>query len=68
MCTFNSYTFLSCGKNIPKLLALRMKSDDGMSKETFGIDKYLELLVNERKHRKALCGLRICSHKVNIAR
>ena len=51
-----------------------MKSDDKMSKlrtyklikKTFGIEKYLEL--NERKHRKALCALRISSHKLNIER
>ena len=51
-----------------------MKSDDKMSKlrtyklikKTFGIETYLEL--NERKYRKALCALRISSHKLNIER
>ena len=64
-CTFNSYSLLLCIKNKLKekyqnFWALRMKSDDKMSKlrtyklikKTFGIEKYLEL--NERKHRKAL--------------
>ena len=78
-CTFNSYSLLLCIKNKLKekyqnFWALRMKSDDKMSKlrtykllkKTFGIEKYLEL--NERKHRKALCALRISSHKLNIER
>ena len=54
--------------------ALQMKSGDKMSKlrtyklikKTFGIETYLEL--NERKYRKALCALRISSHKLNIER